>query len=174
MKNFTDAPVSLNIQVVTPSGFPGQLTFRGDDWTAIKDAYLLEEKELIKEGFKPQAVRTFGGVKSQREPEYVAGRICPKCKNKLIYFESKGKKHIKCSTSKYDWTTKKSTGCDFILWDDNKAISNIDKNFPDVATEAQKNLITKLQTEGKIGIEVDSSSLTKIEANEIINSAIRS
>src|SRR3990167_9162467 len=116
MTNFTDAPVSLNIQVITPQGFLGQITFRGDDWDKIKDAFLIEEKNLMTDGFKPQPVRTFGGPRPEKKIEYVEGRVCPKCKNQLVYFEAKGKKHIKCSTSKYDWKTKTNSGCDFIEW----------------------------------------------------------
>ncbi len=42
---------------------------------------------------------------------------CPKCGSKLVMFTSaSGKRLKKCSTSKWDPTTRSATGCDFVEW----------------------------------------------------------
>ncbi len=42
---------------------------------------------------------------------------CPKCGSKLVLFTSaSGKKLKKCSTSKWDPTTRTPSGCDFVEW----------------------------------------------------------
>lgn len=173
MKDSNEAPFSVTLTVVTPKGFSALVTLRGDelDLKALMDA----ETKLVEAGFKPQPVKTFGAFpRKEKTVEFVEGRMCPKCKNKLVYFESKGKKHIKCSTSKYDWTTKKRTGCNFLEWADSpKEQIGSPSAFPDInsATDKQKEFIIKLKTEGRITQDVNLDSLTKNEARELISSA---
>lgn len=167
MKEFTEAPNSINIQCVTPAGLPGQITFRGADWNGLLENYLKVEKTLFEKGFKIPPQRTFG-QKPQKETEYVEGKLCPKCNNKLIYFEAKGGKHIKCSTSKYDWKTKTSSGCDYVEWADSSKQKTLDEEFPDRISPAQKSLLNKMKSEGTLPDSVDIESLSKEEAKVTI------
>lgn len=42
---------------------------------------------------------------------------CPKCKNKLVlYTTAAGKQLKKCSTNKWDPSTREASGCDFVQW----------------------------------------------------------
>lgn len=171
--NNSDFPVSVTFTIQSPSGFDILFNIKGEDNSTWYEKMLAIDKDLIAKGFKPKPKNSFG-QKILKATEFVEGRVCPKCKNKLIYFESKGKKHIKCSTSKYDWKTRQSTGCSFIEWSDSpKEEAGSIANFPDkeMATDKQKEFILKLKTEGRITQTINLDSLTKSEAFEIISSA---
>jgi hypothetical protein len=85
------------------------------DW-ALTNGFEVPVKGFAKGGFPPKQV------------DYVEGRVCPKCENKLVYSTTKaGKKFIKCSTNKWDFATKQSTGCSYVDWMET-AIPNIPNN----------------------------------------------
>ena len=93
-------------------------------------------------GYQPDRKRGSSGRTGAPKPiEIVEGRKCPKCNADLIYFEAKGKKHIKCSTSKWDYITKTSSGCDFIEWADDGGTLDGDGATPrQVSLLKEKNL----------------------------------
>jgi hypothetical protein len=111
----TEAPASVTYSLITPSGFPILFTMRDDMVSGLQTKMETLEPSLIKKGYKPQE-RKF----SQSKPpvDIVPDRLCPLCKNTLVRGITKdGKKYIKCSTQKYDFTTKSTLGCKFIEWE---------------------------------------------------------
>ena len=156
-KSMPEAVASVNFKTTDPNGFDMQFTLRASKETALLDRLEDFIGGLMTTGYKPEVKKSFGG-RTGASKEYVEGRTCPKCGEKLIYFEAKGKKHIKCSTAKYDWTTKTSSGCDFIEWAQDDGYSS--GSSSDRATPAQMTLLKEknLWTEG----------MTKSEASEVI------
>jgi len=156
--DFNEARASVTYSLNTQAGFPILFTMRGNDEDDLLNRMAVQEQYFASNGFTAQAKRGYSSYK--KEVEYVPDRTCPKCGSKLIYFEAKGKKHIKCSTAKYDWKTKQSSGCDFVEWSDS-APSGTGK---EMATPAQKKLIMDKWPE--LWLE----GMTKVQASEIINS----
>jgi hypothetical protein len=112
----TESPSSVTYSLVR-NGFNLLYTVRGDSGVTLLEAMEAIEKKLMEKGYKPQEKRSFGG--GAKPIEYVPDRVCPLCQNKLIYQTLKdGRKMIKCSTSKYDFATKTSSGCKFVEWPD--------------------------------------------------------
>ena len=119
MNNSTESPASVTYSVVR-NGYNLLFTVRGDSGVALLEAMDAIENKLMVKGYKPQEKRSFGGGSASKPIEYVPDRVCPLCKNQLVYQTLKdGRKMIKCSTSKYDFATKTSSGCKFIEWPDN-------------------------------------------------------
>lgn len=66
---------------------------------------------------KPQ--RSFGAApKKEVEPVKGHGTPCPKCKKGTLVTALKrdGAPYLRCNAGKYDYTTKKSSGCDYRDW----------------------------------------------------------
>lgn len=117
MNNSTEAPASATYQLMSKGGFNILFTIRKDSGKELLDALELLEPSLVAKGYKPQEKRSFGGGGASKPIEYVPNRKCPLCSNQLVYQTLKdGRKMIKCSTSKYDFATKTSSGCKFIEW----------------------------------------------------------
>lgn len=58
-----------------------------------------------------------GGFPPKKELKYVEGEKCPTCASPLVEAHKKtGELYWKCSTNKYDFATKKSTGCAYVNW----------------------------------------------------------
>ena len=172
---FTDAPLSVTFTATSPKGYSLLISIRADKFDINKIKEIDDELDL--NGFAVKQEKSFGGYasKTPKEIEFVPDRECPKCKNKLVYFEAKGKKNIKCSTSKWDWKTKATTGCNFTEWaNDAPASSNEPtmNDFPDKPTLPQINLIKKLQGEGRIGADISLQDLSKQKARDLIASAM--
>ncbi len=115
MTNSTEAPKSATVKVVSPSGFHWLCTVRGDEESSLMDKMLAFEKNVIKEGWTPEAPQVF----SKFPPKVVdyTGEDCPKCGAKLVHASTKdGRKFVKCETNKWDFATKKAIGCEFTRW----------------------------------------------------------
>lgn len=116
---FPEAPAVINIDYKRKDGFVVKLTLR--DATGVKVLERLEGaiKRITDDGGVPYE-KTF--AKKEAKPiDYVADRVCPKCKEKLVYFTTKtGKKGIKCSTNKWNYAQQKAEGCDFTEWEQPK------------------------------------------------------
>lgn len=140
-KTYKEAKASVTYQLKTAGGFSTLFTMRGEDEEELLNRMALQEQYFLSNGFEPDVKRGF--VKQDKPIEYVEGRTCPKCNAKLVYFEAKGLKHIKCSTAKYDWKTKTSSGCDFVEWTkDNQITATSNQTLAGgQATAAQKKLI---------------------------------
>ena len=115
-KTYPTASVTYN--VTSPTGFGLLLTVRRDDEAELFEVMKDIENFLIDNKYTPEIKRTFGGAK----PKEVTGDKCPKCGNDVVKFTTKtGKTGVQCSTRKYDFTTKTTTGCDYIKWDEEKS-----------------------------------------------------
>lgn len=116
-KSYPVASVTYN--VTSPTGFGLLLTVRRDDEGELFEVMKDIENFLIDNKYTPEIKRTFGGVKPK---EIVEGEKCPKCGSPLVKFTTKtGKTGTQCSTRKYDFTTKTTSGCDYIKWDEEKS-----------------------------------------------------
>lgn len=160
---------SSTLTFTTPEGFGGSVTIREKrtkDVTQILASIAILRKAMQDEGHKAVEVKKFGGGGFKKEIAYVEGRVCPKCGEKLVQGTTKtGKPFIKCSTQKYDFTTKSTTGCSFVEWTETEG-----QEKP--ATPKQKEVIENLQMQGKVDIAVDVKSLTFTQASEIIKNSI--
>lgn len=116
-KSYPVASVTYN--VTSPTGFGLLLTVRRDDEGELFEVMKDIENFLIDNKYTPEIKRTFGGAKPK---EIVEGEKCPKCGSPLNKFTTKtGKTGVQCSTRKYDFTTKTTSGCDYIKWDEEKS-----------------------------------------------------
>lgn len=111
-QNMPEAVASITLNVITPGDFPALLTYRAETFGKLLNDMDSVYGNLQTRGYKPQ-VKQSGFTR--KEPEYVEGRMCPKCSSKLVYgTKQDGEKFIKCSTNKYDFKTKTATGCTFV------------------------------------------------------------
>ena len=118
-KTYPTASVTYN--VTSPTGFGLLLTVRRDDEAELFEVMKDIENFLIDNKYTPEIKRTFGGG-NFKPKEIVEGEKCPKCGQALVKFTTKtGKTGTQCSTRKYDFTTKTTSGCDYIKWDEEKS-----------------------------------------------------
>jgi hypothetical protein len=123
-----EAISSVTFTLESSEGYPLLFTVRGASGmellTAMKTTIEPKLKEL---GYKPQ-VKQYGPGRPKKEVEIVPDRKCPKCGASVVRDVTKdGRKFVKCSTQKYDFTTKQRSGCDYFSWEDtdtNKQVSN--------------------------------------------------
>lgn len=109
-----EAPVSINTNLKSESGFEYQLTLRGTSYTSLLENLKDIESKFADHGLTPQPRYVRGGG-FKKELEYVPDRKCPTCGNQLIYATKRdGTKFIKCSTNK--WINGQATGCSFVEW----------------------------------------------------------
>ena len=94
-------------------GFEVSITLRGNNGTEV----------LERLGKAIDQIKLDGGIPISRSAqkgfskplEYVEGKLCPICGEKLIYANKKdGTKFIKCSTNKY--MNGQATGCTYVDW----------------------------------------------------------
>ena len=162
MENIIESPASATMTIKTPNGFSMLYTMRELSDESLLERITLQEAYFVANGYTPD---TKYPPKKEKVIEYVEGRSCPKCGAKLVYFESKGLKHIKCSTQKWDFNTKKTTGCDFVEWADapvKQTQQTTQTSGALLATPAQQNLIQDKWP------DLWKEGLTKVEASQII------
>lgn len=112
----TEAKSSVTYSVTSKDGFNILFTVRDDKASDLLDKMAIIEPSLIKRGYVPQK-KSFGGGGEKKPIEYVEGEVCPLCKEKLVKATTKdGKNFIKCSTQKYDFATKTTSGCKYVKW----------------------------------------------------------
>jgi len=121
-----------------------------------------------------------GGFPPKKEKEWT-GNKCPKDGGRLYQATTAtGKKMIKCENSKWNPLTKSASGCNYIEWINDeqkkfeKEVQTVVKEVGGVRmiTQAQINLIEKLQGEGRISELVVAKDLTMEKAKELISSSI--
>jgi len=129
------ASITFTVKV---DGFPALYTVRDSE----SGAKLIEKLPKILEAMKGVNMVPDERFKKfdKKEPEYVEGRVCPTCKEKLVYAMKKdGTKYIKCSTNKWDRVTKTATGCPFVDWDafsgTSKKVTSQEEDIPDPVEE---------------------------------------
>jgi hypothetical protein len=109
----TDARASVTYNVTSSKGYGLLLTVRRDDEAELFELMKDIESFLIKEGYTPEVKKSFGGAK----PIETTDEKCPKCSNPLVKITTKdGKQAYKCSTSRWDYATKTSSGCDYFKY----------------------------------------------------------
>ena len=112
--SYTDAPASVTYQIETKAGFNALFSIREESGIELLNKMDIIEETFAVKGIKPQPQRSYG---AKKEVKTVDGRKCPDCGNDLVEtVTSSGKKMIKCSTQKYDFTTKSVTGCTYVEW----------------------------------------------------------
>lgn len=159
-----ESVASVTYKLITPKGFPILFTMRGNSDENLIARMEAQETEFVMKGYQPDIYKGKGG-KIDKPIEYVPNRSCPKCGAQLVYFESKGVKHIKCSTAKYDWQTKTSSGCAFVEWNDAKPAGTITEQSVGgvmLATQAQQALIQQKFP------ELWFEGMTKVQASQVI------
>ncbi len=109
-----EAPVIMFTNYKRTDGFEVSLTLRGTD---LKDVATMLDSAITAiaaKGGTPVSRQKAGGF-PPKPVDYVEGRSCPKCQQRLVHSVTKtGKKLIKCSTNK--WVNGAAQGCDFIEW----------------------------------------------------------
>lgn len=117
-KNIPEAVASVTYSITSPNGFNALFTVRSTSGTELLNQMKLIESQLTTNGYKPQERKAWGGAKREEKPiVYVEGRACPMCGERLVETTtSTGKKLIKCSTQKFDFTTKQVSGCKYVEW----------------------------------------------------------
>ena len=115
MTDLPEAPASITLSVVTPSGFPSLLTLREMTGTALLAKVVSLEKKITELGYKPQ-IKPVYGAKETKPIEY-ASYPCPTCGSKVTKGSTKDGKHFEvCETRKYNFQTKQTSGCAYIKW----------------------------------------------------------
>lgn len=115
--NMPEAPASVTYSITTPGGFNALFTVRDTSGTELINKMKIIESSLIVQGYKPQERKAWGGgAKVEKPIVYVENEACPVCGSKLIEAETSKGKIIKCSTQKYDFKTKTSSGCAYMRW----------------------------------------------------------
>lgn len=115
MTDFPEAPAVAYTNLKTPSGYQWSFTMRS---ATVKDLVAqIENMEPIfkAKGWEAQDLRSSFGKK--KEVKLVEGRRCPKCGAGIVE-KRKADGHIfyKCEKGGYNPTTKQSTGCDYVDW----------------------------------------------------------
>ena len=112
----TDAPASVTYSLTSPTGYGLLFTVRGESHPELLQEMLTVESSLVDLGYTAQ-VKSYGGGKAKAPVVYVEGEECPKCGGKLLDKTTKnGKKMHECENRKYDFTTKTTTGCEYVKW----------------------------------------------------------
>ena len=154
-----EAKSSVSYSLVSKNGFPFIFTVRDNDELNLLESMDELEKTFVSRGYQADKKSFPAKVK-----EVVEGEKCPKCGSDLIKFTSKDgtKSGVKCSTSRYDFMTKTSSGCDFVRFDGSAVATTPSVGFP--ATPAQTALLKEknLWEEG----------MSKAQASLVISSVL--
>lgn len=114
---FPEAPASNTFKVKSVNGFEHLFTMRD---VSVKDLIVkIEtiEKAFLDKGWTPLAQQPRSNGFPPKQVDFVEGRVCPTCSEKLVHTQTKeGKKFIKCSTNRWDFATKTAIGCKYIEW----------------------------------------------------------
>ena len=168
-----EAVVSATFTVQSKDGINTLLSFRGADIAEFLDELPVIEESLKKLGYVAQPVRSYGGFGKPQAEKKVVGK-CPKCGGDVVAKTTKdGKAFTECVNRKFDFTTKRTTGCDYINWDTDSHSTVSSANTSgmsnpssegDAPSEAQKKVILDKAP------ELWNEDLTKKEATQIIGS----
>ena len=169
MPDKPEAPASVSYAIVTSAGFPATLTVRSyatkDDVEALFNNIKDAEARMIVGGFQPDFKKK-GFTK--KPVEYVDGKVCPTCGEKLVYGKKKdGSKFIKCSTNVWNKEQKKYTGCPYVDWMDGSPPQTQTAGGEPLASQAQLGVIAKYAPEKM------KEGLTKAEASAIIDASYK-
>jgi hypothetical protein len=124
--NFPEAGAVAYFGYKRTDGFEISLTLRDKTGKELLKRLDGAIAEVIKAGGTPLPLRGGFPSKLAKPVNYVEGRTCPLCHNRLVHAETKdGRKFIKCETNKWDFATKQSIGCKYTDWGDKPTNGNI-------------------------------------------------
>jgi hypothetical protein len=120
MTELPEAPVSQTIKL-SYKGCEVLLTQR--DLKEKMKPFLEQAKLLIdgalEMGFEAPPARGF----AKKEVKYVEGKLCPKCKSRLVEKTKKdGQVYFKCEKGGWDRVANKPIGCDYVDWNNPKLV----------------------------------------------------
>lgn len=133
-----EAVASVTYSVETPKGFNILFTIRDETEAKLFERMEAIEEFIVEAGYKPQGREVkHPNETSKPEQETIGEDVCPVCGAPLVKFTTKtGKSGVQCSTRKYDFDTKTTTGCEYVKWDNDL------EEIP--ATPAQKKVLEKM------------------------------
>jgi len=114
----TEAPVSQTIKIIY-KGCEILLTQRDLE---VKMLPFLEQAQKLIDGallmgFEALPVRGSFGMKKSEAPKEYMSYPCPKCGKRVVKGTTKtGKIFEACETRSYNFATKVTEGCDYIVW----------------------------------------------------------
>lgn len=113
-----EAVASVTFTIRTKKGYNCLFTVRDRSGIALLEKMDDIEGVFTEKGITPQPERTFGSrFGPKKEVKIIPDRKCPLCGADLVEATTKdGKTFIKCSTQKYDFSTKQVQGCSFVEW----------------------------------------------------------
>lgn len=112
--NELEDKITFSFSVTSPGGFDMTFTVLSRNKKPLLEKAALIEKKLLDKGYKPQEKRKWSG---KAAPKEYAAHACPKCTSKVLLKKNKeGKPYEVCETSKFDPSTKTSTGCPYFKW----------------------------------------------------------
>lgn len=115
-----EAPASASVKIKSPNGFEYIFTMRDEKASElIKKMEALENTYFIPKGYTALAQNN-SKFPPKKEKEYIEGRVCPTDGGRLVKPAEGSKAPIKCENNKWNPTTKKAYGCEFIEWQNNK------------------------------------------------------
>lgn len=108
-----EAVASVSYSLITPLGYPIIFTMRGLSETELLQRMSKTENYLKVQEFLPDIKRPI----QPKLPLPVTGEKCPLCGSPVVEVtykkDGETKKLQKCSTQKFDFATKKQTGCSY-------------------------------------------------------------
>lgn len=166
--NLPEARASATFNVTSPKGFGVLVTIRSTDEGEMFDLIDSTEKFLSEKGFTAEVKRS--NYPAKPAPVVVEGEKCPECGSALVKFTSKDgtKSGVKCSTAKWDFITKTSSGCSFVRFDGSS-------NPVDIVSEeaTSKQVFTIIQIMSELGTpatpEIIHKTFNKKTASNFIN-----
>ena len=114
--DFNEAPAVTFTSVKSPEGFVWNYTMRGENGKDLLPQMTAFQKWCKENKWEP--VVNQRGNWTKKEPEYVEGKVCPKCKGRLLKkIDKENKEYEQCENKKWDFTSKKDVGsCNYRTW----------------------------------------------------------
>lgn len=103
--------------VKTPAGYYWSFTMRCDSVAELVNQIEDMEEMFTKKKWEAQELRGSFNKFPKKEAEIVPGMKCPTCGNPVVKGKTKdGREFYKCSTQKFDFKTKTTSGCTYFAW----------------------------------------------------------
>ncbi len=97
-------------------GFEVSLTLRDSDGKTVLDRIQGAIEAVKGQGCTPLPLRSATFAKKPLDKVYVEGRVCPLDGGKLLKGSDATKWAEKCENGKWDAATRKTIGCNHIVW----------------------------------------------------------
>jgi len=111
-----EAPASVTYTIQSQDGFNILFTIRDKTGVGLLEKMGYIEKELLQQGYNPQAPRQYGGGYAKKEVE-LADYQCPTCGKSVKKGKTKqGKAFEACTNKSYNPQTKTYEGCNYFKY----------------------------------------------------------